>query len=112
MHKQIEKTALKAVNKVLKQHNCKVVLAAKSKTRYIVQRKRAVTNSYGAKAGSWFAIGLAYGDELLTVLKDGTLRLNDLVGANGWYGSGPVGDNYTPVTLDEREALQVELALA
>lgn len=111
MTKQIEKSALKAVNKVLAQHNCRVVRGAGPNGRYVVQRKRLVANNYGA-VGNWFAIGLAYADKLSEVLRDDTLRINKQVGANGWYGAGPNGDNYMPVTLDEREALQVELALA
>ena len=112
MHKQIDKQALKNVNKVLKQHNCRVVKSAAGSARYLVQRKRFSTNSWGAKAGSWFAIGLAYGEALADVLKDPSLRLNKLVGADGWYGQGPNNDNYNPIVLDEREALAVELALA
>lgn len=111
MHKQIDKQALKNVNKVLKQHNCRVVKSTAGSARYVVQRERAIANNYGAPVGSWFAIGLAYGEALADVLKDPTARLNKMVGANGWYGSGPNGDNYNPIVLDEREALVVELAL-
>lgn len=114
MHKQIDKQALKNVNKVLKQHNCRVVKSAAGSARYLVQRGE-VRPGYldpTKRVKGWFTIGLAYGEALVDVLKDPSLRTNDVVGANGWYGQGPNGNNYNPPVLDEREALAVELALA
>ncbi len=108
MHKQIEKQVLKQVNAVLKKQDCKVILAQGSKARYIVQRRAL------SKIGSpFYAIGLAYGEALLDVLKDDTMRVNDLVGANGWYGNfGFNGETYLPVQLSAEEVEQLETLLA
>lgn len=111
MHKQIDALALKMVNKVLKQHNAKVVKSSAGSARYLIQRKRVASNSYGAQAGSYYSVGVTYGEALLDVLKDTSKQVvKDR--ENGWYMRSQYGDNGLPVVLDEREMLQVELALA
>lgn len=119
MHKEIDKQALKDLNKILKAHGCKVVKTADSKTRYLVKRmvqealthdepggeSRGMAFRHPKKAGTvmtrWYAIGIAYGETLMGIFKDATMT-HKLAGTDGWYQKGPSWEtvrDYTPVSL-------------
>jgi len=111
MHLEIDAKAKKAINKTLKAFGLRITLGQGSTTRYMIQRKRMITNSYGAKPGSWYAVGLAYGEQLVNVLKDGTMAIKK-TGDNGWYlDRKDFGDVWGPVEIEERAMLVIELTL-
>lgn len=128
MHTQIDKLALKAVNQVLKPHGIKIIKSSDNAARLIIQRSRIETYTQtrpriehrqgvwaaqvaGQKVVRHYAVGLAYGEALLTVLKNPSLRTNNVVGANGWYGMRQVmqaDENYTPPVFDEETLAMLE----
>lgn len=111
MHLEIDAKAKKAINKRLATFGLRITLGQGSTARYMIQRKRLVTNSYGAKPGSWYAIGLAYGEQLANVLKDETLEVKK-TGDNGWYvDRREFGDVWGRGEIDEHTLLSVELIL-
>lgn len=131
---QIDSLTLKAVNAILKKHNCKVVPGNKANTRWIVQRKatfaeqqligwpdsspRPLYNTVQVERTR--AVALAYGDALLNVLLDGTMLLGKykagtkVAGANGWYESEGAHDTmvYGAPVLAEHEVKALRAILA
>jgi hypothetical protein len=134
MHKAIDKQVLKAVNKVLKAHNLRVALGQGSTTRYLVTRKfetranvfvgwdTSVQGAVGYKqvrapgaplhemrdVVRWSTVALAYGEALLDVLKDGTLKVQG-IGENGWYVAQEA--HYGPATFTAEQIEQLTALL-
>lgn len=103
----IAKAQLSDVNKILKLMNLRVVLSQGSQNRYIIQRKRL--REYNcSKVGSYFAVGLAYGDALLAVLGNPNALIAGN-GDNGWYPAArDPNDSFGPVQLNEEQIAALE----